>query len=330
MERMDQRSSFERLTLPHLDAAFNLAFWLVRSEADAEDIVQDAYVRAVPWVPWVCRNRRQAVAARYRAQCCLSLAQQSAALGKCRLARSGVLGGPGNEPAEAQIVSEDPTPEAQLLGAVDRGLVRSAIAELSPIFREVIVLREIEGLAYREISRVTGAPIGTVMSRLARGRRELRETLGRMMDQGKTHAVCRARELIGAYIDKELRKRRTTTVPLVASQWVIRVLCGLHKDSAPQAISGARAPSVRIRGANARGLCWRQRYAAASTQKGGASGQASQCPGGCHRVLAASCGASCLLHAIGAGDLGRGDFVRSRRRPTAGDRDGTYSLPAAG
>ena len=86
-------------------------------------------------------------------------------------------------------MSEDPTPEAQLLGAVDRGLVRSAIAELSPIFREVIVLREIEGLAYREISRVTGAPIGTVMSRLARGRRELREALGRMMDQDKPHAV---------------------------------------------------------------------------------------------------------------------------------------------
>ena len=72
---------------------------------------------------------------------------------------------------------------------LDRGLVRSAIAELSPIFREVIVLREIEGLAYREISRVTGAPIGTVMSRLARGRRELRKALGRMMDQDKPHAV---------------------------------------------------------------------------------------------------------------------------------------------
>jgi len=188
MERMDQRSSFERLTLPHLDAAFNLAFWLVRSEADAEDIVQDAYVRAFrgfhgfagtdarPWLLAIVRN------AAYR---WLSNRRRSANV----VSLDEAFGGPGDEPAEAQIVSEDPTPEAQLLGAVDRGLVRSAIAELSPIFREVIVLREIEGLAYREISRVTGAPIGTVMSRLARGRRELRKALGRMMDQDKPHAL---------------------------------------------------------------------------------------------------------------------------------------------
>jgi len=180
---MGQLSSFERLTLPHLDAAFNLAFWLVRSETDAEDIVQESYMRAFrgfhgfagtdvkPWLMAIVRN------AAYR---WLSNRRRSANV----ISLDEAFGGPGEEPPEAQIASEDPTPEAALMGEVDRGLVRSALAELPPIFREVIVLREIEGLAYRDISRVTGAPIGTVMSRLARGRRELRKTLSRMMDKG--------------------------------------------------------------------------------------------------------------------------------------------------
>ncbi|HEX5999584.1 MAG TPA: sigma-70 family RNA polymerase sigma factor [Hyphomicrobiaceae bacterium] len=99
------------------------------------------------------------------------------------------FGGPGEEPAEAQLASEEPTPEAHLMGEVDRNLVRSALAELPPVFREVVVLREIEGLAYRDISRVTGAPIGTVMSRLARGRSELRKTLRRFMNEDEPNAL---------------------------------------------------------------------------------------------------------------------------------------------
>ena len=98
-------------------------------------------------------------------------------------------GGPGEESVEAQIASEDPTPEARLIGEVDRGLIRSAPVELPPIFREVIMLREIEGLAYPEISQVTGAPLGTVMSRLARGRRELHKASSRTMEKDKLHAV---------------------------------------------------------------------------------------------------------------------------------------------
>jgi RNA polymerase sigma-70 factor, ECF subfamily len=185
---MGQLSSFERLALPHLGAAFNLAFWLVRSEPDAEDIVQESYMRAFrafqgfvgtdvkPWLLAIVRN------AAYR---WLSNRRRAANV----ISLDEAFGGPGDEPAEGQIASEDPTPEARLMGEVDRGLVRSALAELPPIFREVIVLREIEGLAYREISRVTGAPIGTVMSRLARGRRELRKTLSRLMDKDKPNAL---------------------------------------------------------------------------------------------------------------------------------------------
>jgi RNA polymerase sigma-70 factor (ECF subfamily) len=185
---MGQLSSFDRLTLPHLDAAYNLAFWLVRSEADAEDIVQESYMRAFrgfhgfagtdakPWLLAIVRNSA------YR---WLNNRRRSANV----ISLDEAFGGPCEEPAEAQIASEDPTPEARLLGEVDRGLVRSALAELPPIFREVILLREIEGLAYREISRVTGAPIGTVMSRLARGRRELRKSLSRMMEKDKPNAL---------------------------------------------------------------------------------------------------------------------------------------------
>src|SRR5262245_36592915 len=142
---MSQRSSFERLTLPHLDAAFNLAFWLVRSAPDAEDIVQESYMRAFrafqgfagtdakPWLLAIVRN------AAYR-----WLSNRRGAENGISLEES--FGSRGEEPAEAQVASEDPTPEAQLMGEVDRGLVRSALAELPPIFREVIVLREIEGL----------------------------------------------------------------------------------------------------------------------------------------------------------------------------------------
>src|SRR5262249_42513228 len=156
-----------------LDAAFNLAFWLVRSEADAEDIVQEAYIRAWrgfhgfagpdarPWLLAIVRN------AAYR---WLSNRRRAANV----ISLDEVFGGPGEERAEVQVASEEPSAEVQLIGEVDRGLVRSALSELPPIFREVMVLREIEGLAYREISRVTGAPIGTVMSRLARARKELR------------------------------------------------------------------------------------------------------------------------------------------------------------
>ncbi len=185
---MSQLSRFERLTRPHMDAAFNLAFWLVRSVPDAEDVVQEAYMRAFrafegftgtdakPWLLAIVRN----VAYRW-----LSNRRRSANV----ISLDEVFGGHGEEHAVAQIASQDPTPEAHLIGEVDCNLVRKALSELPPIFREIVVLREIEGLAYRDISRVTGAPIGTVMSRLARGRKELRKTLCRLMEEDERNAL---------------------------------------------------------------------------------------------------------------------------------------------
>ena len=186
---MSQLSSFERLALPHMDAAYNLAFWLVRNQADAEDVVQESYLRAFrgfhgfagpdfkPWLLAIVRN----AAFRW-----LNNRRRSGNVISMDEAFAGHTSG---APAEAQIASDEPTPEAELLGKVDRDLVRAALDELPPIFREVLVLREIEGLAYREIAEAAGAPIGTIMSRLARGRNELRKALTRLMEKGEPHAM---------------------------------------------------------------------------------------------------------------------------------------------
>ncbi len=90
--------------------------------------------------------------------------------------------------AAEHIASDEPSVEQLLVGAVERDYVLRGLAELPPAFREVIVLREIEGLAYREIADVTGTPIGTVMSRLARGRSELRTVLKKLIE--KDDAQC--------------------------------------------------------------------------------------------------------------------------------------------
>jgi RNA polymerase sigma-70 factor, ECF subfamily len=183
---MGQRDEFERLALPHINAAFNLAFWLVHSRPDAEDVVQEAYMRAYrgfhgfsgpdlrPWLLAIVRN------AAYR---WLSNRRRSANVVSLDEAfdRSGV--GP------LEIASDAPSTETELIREVDRAIVRSALADLPPIFREVLMLREIEGLAYREIAAITGAPIGTVMSRLSRARSELRKVLSSLMQKDEPNAL---------------------------------------------------------------------------------------------------------------------------------------------
>jgi RNA polymerase sigma-70 factor (ECF subfamily) len=178
---MTERAEFERLALVHLDAAYTLAFWLLRSRADAEDAVQDAYLRAFrayrsfrggdmrPWLLKIVRN----VALRK--------------LGASARESNVIPFDPGL--VERHLAADQPTAEELLIGAGEQAMVRAALAELAPAFREVIVLREIEAMAYREIAEVTGVPIGTVMSRLARARAELRTVLARMMKQGESDAV---------------------------------------------------------------------------------------------------------------------------------------------
>ena len=158
---------FEQTILPHLDAAYNLARWLAGNEHDAEDIVQESCLRAVKffggfrggnpraWLLTIVRHtsytwlkRRQAVQAQVNLD-------------------------------EGNLEIEDhATNPATLLAALSNiEKVRGAIAQLPPEFREVIVLREMEDYSYKEIADLTEVPVGTVMSRLARGRRHLQKIL---------------------------------------------------------------------------------------------------------------------------------------------------------
>jgi RNA polymerase sigma-70 factor (ECF subfamily) len=167
----DRRARFEAQALPHLDAAVNLARWLARSPADADDIVQDAMLRAFrafdgfrggdirPWLLTIVRNCWRTSAGNTR--------------------RRGHVPLEG-EPGEA-ILFDGPSPEAAAAQGDERRKLDAVIAGLPEEFREVLVLREMEDLSYREIAAVTDAPIGTVMSRLARARALLRERwLGQM------------------------------------------------------------------------------------------------------------------------------------------------------
>jgi RNA polymerase sigma-70 factor (ECF subfamily) len=180
---------FERLALPHLPAAYNLAFWLVRSRPDAEDVVQDAYVRALrafeafrgdnirAWLLAIVRNAAYRwLSERRRASNVVSLDEAFAASAEDAAGRL--------EPASAE-----PNAEEQLIRAGEREVVLEALAALPPIFREVIVLREIEGLSYRDLAAVVGAPIGTIMSRLSRGRELLRKALPSLTAKDEPNAL---------------------------------------------------------------------------------------------------------------------------------------------
>ena len=159
--------------LPHLDAAYNFARWLARNDHDAEDVVQEAYLRAM----------------RYGA----SFTGQNPRAWLLAIVRNTFFSmRKGNIPAETAVPFDEeahregqvPGPEAEMLRSADARLVNQALEELSVEYREVIVLREFEDLSYKEIARVTGAPVGTVMSRLARARDHLTRAIKRRMESG--------------------------------------------------------------------------------------------------------------------------------------------------
>jgi RNA polymerase sigma-70 factor, ECF subfamily len=186
---MNPRTTFEQCALPHLEAAHNLAYWLVRSRPDAEDIVQDAFVRAFrafgtfrggdikPWLLTIVRNvAYRWLSVRKRASNVISIEEAFAP-------RADDVAG------EAWIASEEPSPEALLIGAQERARVLTALGGLPPAFREVLVLREIEELSYGEIADIIGTPVGTVMSRLSRARGELRNRLGALIEKEEKNAL---------------------------------------------------------------------------------------------------------------------------------------------
>ena len=167
---------FEETVLPHLDAAFNYARWLTRNDTDAEDVVQDACVRAIryfsslrdddarAWLFTIVRN-----------------AWYSRVSRKANVAEGTRLNDGQDERPDNAL-----DPEERLLQQHTIALVRAALEQLPVDFREVIVLREIEGLSYKEIAEVAGVPVGTVMSRLARARERL-QTILKLNAPRETH-----------------------------------------------------------------------------------------------------------------------------------------------
>jgi RNA polymerase sigma-70 factor (ECF subfamily) len=159
---------FDQVVLPHLDAAYNLARWLTRSDVDAEDVVQEACVRALRFFGgFRGDDARSWLLAIVRNSCYDFL----------RRRRPQELTDAFDEEIHT-AVEQTHTPEALLLRRADRAMVRQALETLPLAWREVIILRELEGLSYKQIADVTGIKIGTVMSRLARARARLQQLLG--------------------------------------------------------------------------------------------------------------------------------------------------------
>lgn len=163
----DQR--FEEAVLPHLDAAYNLARWLTHSAHDAEDIVQEAYLRAYRFFE------------SYRGgdgggrSWLLRIVHNTCRTWQRRESKGAELSSP--EQIDERVADDEPGPLATLIQRIDREQVRGAIENLPEEFREVVVLRELEEMSYKEIADIVDAPIGTVMSRLSRARKRLEQLL---------------------------------------------------------------------------------------------------------------------------------------------------------
>ena len=168
----NEPGQFERVVLPHLDAAYNLARWLAGNDHDAEDIAQEACVRAFrflggyrggdarAWLLAIVRNTAFSWLKRNRAREMVAI----------------------DDDVLTEI--EDKNLGADSFFSADKNELRAALAALPLEFREALVLRELEGLSYKEIAQIAEVPVGTVMSRLARARRQLQNHF--VQREGKT------------------------------------------------------------------------------------------------------------------------------------------------
>ena len=177
VQNKDERAAFNEIFLPHMAEAYRLAHWLTGSAADADDIVQDAALRAYRGI-----NTFGAVNARAWS---LTIVRNTAYSWLMKNRPKTVVFTNDLSPTEQQeLEHEGPqgtrveTPEEIALFKADAEQVQKALAQLPPQFREVIVLREINQMNYRDIAEITNVPIGTVMSRLSRGRQLLIDLLG--------------------------------------------------------------------------------------------------------------------------------------------------------
>ncbi|MGO9446353.1 MAG: sigma-70 family RNA polymerase sigma factor [Thiobacillaceae bacterium] len=165
---------FEAAALPHLTAAYNLARWLLRDDQSAQDVVQDAYLRGLryfdsfrggdarPWLLGIVRN------------CCYTWLKQRGSTEQVEFDEAW-----DSRADEAHLNATPDNPEQLLMRKQNMERIDRAIEALPLVFREVIVLREIEDLSYEQIAEAVAIPVGTVMSRLARARAMLRPLLAR-------------------------------------------------------------------------------------------------------------------------------------------------------
>ena len=161
----EERVRFEATVLPHLDAAFNLARWLLRSPADAQDVTQDAVLRAYRFFSNYRAGNARAWLLQIVRNCCYTWLQKKEPYEDL------------NELEETELPAEKSTPESLAIASSDRQRLAAALEQLPARFREILVLRELEGCSYKEIAAITGRPMGTVMSALARARQQLRNSL---------------------------------------------------------------------------------------------------------------------------------------------------------
>ena len=161
--------AFEELAMPLFDSLYNFARWLARDQDEAEDLVQETYAKALKGFPsfqpgtnfraWMFRILRNTfLTSRTGLQATMTVALEP-------------------EQSEDAFPSSAPTPEAVLIGRADYELLQAAIGELPVIYREVLLLCDVEEMSYQEIAETLSLPIGTVMSRLSRARRAVRESL---------------------------------------------------------------------------------------------------------------------------------------------------------
>jgi RNA polymerase sigma-70 factor (ECF subfamily) len=169
----NQLPNFEQDVLPHIDAAYSLARWLTRNEQDAQDVTQEAYLRAFRFFP--------------------SFRGGDARAWLLKIVRNTFYTwSHGNRPLQDAAEfdenffppdSHPPNPEEIVLQSNSDSLVRKALEMLPANSREILILRELEGMSYKEIADITGIPIGTVMSSLSRARGRLRQVLATLMNR---------------------------------------------------------------------------------------------------------------------------------------------------
>jgi RNA polymerase sigma-70 factor (ECF subfamily) len=164
--------SFEQAVLPHLDAAYNLARWLTRDEQDAQDIVQESYLRAFRFFPSFRGGDAHSWIMKIVRNTCYTWLHQNRPLQSAMEFDENLF--PPDSPG--------PNPEEVVLQNDSGNLVRKALEKLPTNFREVLVLRELEGMSYKEIAEITGMAAGTVMSSLSRARDRFRQALKGLMN----------------------------------------------------------------------------------------------------------------------------------------------------